>query len=341
MLRQSLPLAAGVLGRIVRPRVSRVTIPITYDCHQKCKTCDIWKINKENPDLRKAEMKLEEFEAFCSVNDLFWIALTGGEPFLQKDIVGILKAALTYSKLVSITTTGFSSKKIEKDICQGLVSSSAVLALNVSFEGPKCLHDEITGVKGSYQRALDTYKRLLLTSEAQDGRLRVGISYTTSSYNIGKLDEFMEDVEREVPGVPRLTYGIAQDSPSYYQSESHRIKVAPPSTEVESLVRKMLPTLGKGPFDWVNRKYLEGLVDGHKPQCVAGQYSLMLDPYWNVYPCMFFCPDVPVGNLREVDFDLGKLDLTRCREEVKNCRIPCWTPCEAYSTIVFRPWRVL
>ena len=333
-------LAVGVLDRIVRPRVSKVTIPVTYDCNQKCKTCDIWKINKEDPSLRAKEVAVEEFGKFLQVNRLLWVALTGGEPFLRKDMSNLLEEALTHCSLVSVTTNGFDWAKLTQDVGLGLSRSrDSLLAVNVSFEGPQDIHDMVTGTEGSYRRALSTLKALRALGNP---RLRVGVSYTTSSYNEGRFLDFVQEMGRDFPGLNALTYGIGQDSPSYYQDSLHRVKVAPQEEEVRQVVNMALPSFkGYSPFTWVGRKYLEGLVNGRRPKCVAGTYSLMLDPYWNVYPCMFFCPSTPVGNLREVDFDLRKLDYARIKDLVGKCKIPCWTPCEAYSTIVFRPWRVL
>lgn len=342
---ENLGLAVSVLDRIVRPRISRVTLPITYECNQRCKTCDIWQINKKNPRLREKEITLEEFNRFCETSNLLWIAFTGGEPFVRHDIHLVLLKALEKVRLVSLTTNGFSGEKIWDDVywnCLRLLRGNSVLAINVSFEGPEDIHDEIAGVRGSFQRALDTYRKLYWISTNRDSRLRVGISYTSSSYNQGRFGDFVKELKGEFPGPEGITYGIGQDSPSYYQDSERSEKVALSDFQLNLFIHDILAgfKIGRNPFNYVNKKYLEGLVNGKQPKCVAGQYSLMLDPYWNVYPCMFFCPDNPIGNLREVGFDLKRLDYSKCSELVGNCK-GCWTPCEAYSTIVFRPWRAL
>ena len=67
----------------------------------------------------------------------------------------------------------------------------------------------------------------------------------------------------------------------------------------------------------------------------------MFDPYCNAYPCMFFCPTEAIGNLRELEWDIKNLDFERCKKLVGSCRTPCWTPCETFPTMLFRPWRAL
>lgn len=339
---QYIPLTVGVLDRIVRPRISRVTIPITYDCNQKCKTCGIWKINKENPSLRDKEMTLEEFSKFLKINKLLWVAITGGEPYLKPGIHLFLQEAMKGCSLVGVTTNGFNGERLQRVTwgCLGAVKSNSVLAVNVSFEGPEALHDEIAGVKGSYQGALSTYRRLFQTSKG-DRRLKVGISYTTSYFNQGRFGEFKEGLGREFPGYGGFHYGIAQGALFYNWGKYRR--VIPDYIEVKKFVEEVRSNYPSrlNPFSWVSDKYLDGLVNGRRPKCVAGQYSVMLDPYWNVYPCMFMCPTNPIGNLRELGFDLKKIDYEESRELVNGCESPCWTPCEAYPTIAFRPWRVL
>jgi len=166
-------LAGSILGRIVRPRVSRVTFLITYDCNQRCKTCDIWQINKKNPDLRKTEITLGEFEQFCQYNDLLWIALCGGEPFVREDINEILRLALSSVKLVSITTNGSNTDKILNSVVYALEKSrGSTLAVNVSFNGRKEVHNGISGVKDSYGKALQSFKGL---RAIKNNRLKAGI----------------------------------------------------------------------------------------------------------------------------------------------------------------------
>jgi len=333
---QYLGLTSSVLDRVVRPRVSRITVPVTYNCNQKCKTCGIWDINRKNPSLRKKELTLQEFKTFCEVNDLLWIAPTGGEPFLRKDMDEILAVALNHARFVSTTSNGSLPDRITDYVKTALGSSKGSMTLSISFNGSEEVHNEISGVKDSYRKARESFIRL---SEIKNPRFRVGISYTTSYFNVGKLFEFIERFDYPLD-LTTISYVIAQDSPSYFREDSTIIP--PPDGEITRLVEKVLPEYKVGSiFDYIGKKYLEGLLNGHKHKCVAGQYNLMLDPYWNVYPCMFFCPDKPVSNLRELGFDLSRVDYEKCREVVGNCKLNCWTPCEVYPTMLFRPWRSL
>lgn len=335
-----LPLALDVLGRIIRPRISKVTIPITYECNQKCKTCGIWTTYRQNPGKKSSEITPSEFSKFCSNNDLLWIAFTGGEPFLRPDMGVILSIALQYCKLVSVTSNGFSPSKILLNVTNALLKTDkSILAINISMNGSKIVHDEIANTPGSFDRARDTLKAL---RDLQNPRLKVGVSYTSSSLNKWEFSTYLREMQDIGISLENITFGMGQDSPSYYQGGVVKDTVDPGKSYTQDFAKEIAFKLdGKfNPFVQISKKYLRGYYKEQYPKCVAGQYSLMLDPYWNVYPCMFYCPSTPCGNLREVGFNISKLDLSSCKSIVKTCA-GCWTPCECYSTIVFRPWRCL
>ena len=348
--------AFTVLKRMVRPQISRVGVSITYDCNQHCKTCDIWRINKENPKLRKKEMSLEEFQEFCKANpQLIWIALTGGEPYLKKDMKGFLDACCSVPslKLISITTNGSVPDKIEEDIRHFLGNGrrDITVASSVSFEGPLEKHDEICGTPGSYKKALDTLRRLEKFQE-EDSRVRTGISYTLSSFGLGGLKATMESLGKYCPPVSQVQIGIGQEA-EYYQWKDHK-SVVPEylalADELEWFRRQFTLRDKLDPYGLVSDTYLRKAVqcyrDGAKfPRCVAGQYSCSVGPYWYVHPCLFMFQH-SLGDLRDYGYNLQSLlDGTKetWKPLVDRCvrEKGCWTLCEDYCMIVMRPWRVL
>ena len=71
--------------------------------------------------------------------------------------------------------------------------------------------------------------------------------------------------------------------------------------------------------------------------CTALSSSCFIDPYWNLFACSIW--DAQVGNLRDNGFDLKTLWESQARKQLRqdvadgNCP-HCWTPCEAYPTIL-------
>lgn len=345
-----------VLKRMVKPHISRVGVSVTWDCNQRCKTCDIWRLNKEKPELRKGEMTIEEFQMFIQANPgLIWICLTGGEPFLKKDFKDFLDATCEVPtlRLISITTNGSVPDKIEDDIghFSRNPNKNVTLAIQVSFEGPEKEQDEITRTSGSHSRALDSLKRLRRLAK-EDSRIRCGIAYTISTFGLHNLGPTMESLGEACPPIRRVTIGVGQVADYYHWVDDKQI--VPDGLELlkdlewikgKYSLRDKLDPYGAISYAFL-RKAVRSRRDGTgSPRCLAGEYTCSVDPYWNVLPCVFMFQH-NLGNLKDYNYNLQELlDDTRgiWKPLVDGCndRGGCWTNCEDFCMIAFRPWRVL
>ncbi|HEX5323723.1 MAG TPA: hypothetical protein VFW40_08050, partial [Capsulimonadaceae bacterium] len=115
---------------------------VTYRCQSRCLTCNIWQIKP------KDELELWEIQEFTRKNPYFrWLQLTGGEPFLRKDIVDIAKAFFENSPglyVVTIPTNALCERsyvisKVRAMLDMGIPK----LAITISLDGYRELHDEI------------------------------------------------------------------------------------------------------------------------------------------------------------------------------------------------------
>jgi radical SAM protein with 4Fe4S-binding SPASM domain len=71
--------------------------------------------------------------------------------------------------------------------------------------------------------------------------------------------------------------------------------------------------------------------------CTALSSSCFIDAYWNLFACSIWSEQV--GNLRANGFDLSDLWDGSRRRELREAVVAqrcshCWTPCEAYPTIL-------
>jgi hypothetical protein len=145
------------------------------------------------------------------------------------------------------------------------------------------------------------------------------------------------------PGLPLsdIHLNLAHHSSHYYRNPED---VAPPSGSARALVdavhagrgRALSPLAMMERRYWsVARKYLDsGDVGG---RCGALRGSVYLAADLTVYPCSIF--DRPLGNLRDVDHSLRSLKELNAAgaalREVDARRCPgCWSPCEAFPTLL-------
>ena len=83
----------------------KLAITPTLNCNARCQFCNIWKYH------HKDELGLGFYEKLFKIlrNDLFWLQVTGGEPFLSPILYDILKSATKEFKnlfLINISTNG-------------------------------------------------------------------------------------------------------------------------------------------------------------------------------------------------------------------------------------------
>ena len=128
---------------------SQVVWEITLKCNLKCFHC-----GSSAGQERLNELTTKESLKVCKeLAEIGFrgIGLMGGELFLRKDWEVITKEIKDLGMAVSTVTNGFF--KPEK-IIPKLVKLD-VDCVTVGFDGTEQIHDEIRGVKGSFQTALD------------------------------------------------------------------------------------------------------------------------------------------------------------------------------------------
>lgn len=308
----------------------KLTFAITYSCDSRCKTCNIWKKKTEG------ELSTKEIKDFFHINQFPWINLTGGEVFCRKNLMEIINA-IQGTFLLNITTNGIQTNKIVKN-CKKINKKFPKFVLTVSIDGPKEIHNWIRGIK-CWEKAVDTLKKI------RKADIESYIGYTFSPYNIGYLEETFQDIKKKIPDIGMKDFHINfyHESDIYYNNEN---LIDEQSGFKEKLKRNVDMFLKKKkglyPISFLERKYLKFIEkyiqNGTCPlPCEALSSSCYIDPKGNVYPCIFL--NNKLGNIKETDFKLKPICNSKkaieTRRKIKERRCPgCWTPCEAYQTIL-------
>jgi len=319
-----------------------VNFAITYKCNSCCKTCSIWKIKPNN------ELSLKEIEKFAEKNKFInWMRLTGGEPFLRKDYVDIVKVLnenLPYLYFLSTPTNSLLGDLVVKKVKEVLKFFKKGYTISVSLDGPKDVHDNIRGIKGNWNKAIDVYKKLKKL-ESEYKNFKVYFGYTISPYNVGMFEKTIEEVKKEIPSIIKKDFhvNLFQISDVYYGNQNMKVDkdfFEKAKEEVDIALESRKKSLDK--IDIVESKYLRNakkyLETKQCPiDCNIFNLSCYIDPMGDVYPCTMF--NFKLGNLREVDFDLKKIltseKARKSKEIIKKKKCPhCWTPCESHQMIL-------
>ncbi len=319
--------------RLSRPY--KLTLTLTYRCNLRCRYCRIWE-RRSGP-----EMKTDEIEAFFDRQPYFsWIDLGGGEVTLRSDLLKIIEIVIDKSPrilLLHFPTNGFLPDKVLA--AARLVKRLGVhrFIISVSLDGPPALHDRLRGVEGSFEKALATFEGL----RKREG-VETYLGMTLGLENTHLTGETYRAVKKELPWVRETDFhfNLAQNS-FYYHNLEEELSLPP---ELGGVLRRARRRSAgwRGPQKFLEYRYLGAarkfIKTGRCPlACLSLSSSCFIDPTWKVFPCLGY--DRPLGNLRESGFDLDPIwsgpEARKVRAEIEKGGCPqCWTPCEAYQTIL-------
>ena len=337
-------------GRVARANVARLKRPLklnfalTYWCQYRCKTCNIWQ-RKPTDELTTAEVL-----QFIDRNRKFsWVDLTGGEIFLRADISDIFDAVVaSWRELVVLhfPTNGFLTDTIvriaERVAHQGIPR----VIVTVSLDGDAETNDEVRGIKGGFERQMETFAAL----HQMDG-IEAVLGMTLSRHNVGQVERTFAACQRRYQQLTREDFhvNLAQTSEHYYGNSADTSPVAPRDAALRELRAHRDQRAGSLSVSrWIEDRYLRELErfleTGVTPmRCHALRSSCFVDPWGTVFPCISYTR--PLGRLRETNMMLDSIwqeaGTALVQREIWQGNCPhCWTACEAYQSIlgnVIRP----
>ncbi len=118
--------------------------------------------------------------AFKRAKSLLHLTITGGEPFLRKDLTEIISEIIENSGVprVSIKSNGFYINRI-KEYIPKLISrhKNTEFTLSISLDGPKEIHDKVRNFKGAYDKVLETVTIMKEYRKKKKFLFKIGLCY--------------------------------------------------------------------------------------------------------------------------------------------------------------------
>ena len=334
--------AATALGRRITPPF--VTLYVTTRCDESCIHCFYW--DELNPKPNR-DFTLDEFDrTLGSMGEIFNLFIGGGEPFLRKDLAGIILAAYKRNKAanVYVPTNGQHTERTVSALAEVLDAAPGMrFHLNLSIDHvDEAEHDRIRGRRGAFQRVLETAEALkplrrqhpnlilhTLTTVMRDNQadiLRIheelldrfdpdGTSYNYCRGN--PLDPEQTDVDPEI--YHRLAERVRADR------RSGRIRQGALGTLNHSLDEQVR--------DSVERTVLE---DRAQFSCVSGRLACVIYSNGDVTECE--TKNSPLGNLRDANYDFRSLWFGQTAQQVAHeaangCY--CTHECGHYASTIY------
>lgn len=184
---------------------------VVRHCNQYCRFCS----NPETEymlDVETAKKQIDDFKR----RNYFGIILTGGEPSLSPNIPQIAEYATSQGLHVRMITNGTGIADLEK--ARSFVKAG-VRHYHVSIHSHRPeVEDFLTGVKGSFKRAMEALENLDSLSREFD--VTVNINTVINSYNADHLDENVRFFIERAPIISHFVWNNLD--PSMGRAETNR-----------------------------------------------------------------------------------------------------------------------
>jgi len=340
-----LPRLPGYMGfrRLGAPRLLpfNLVISVTYRCNSRCKTCNVWQRSAQ-------ELTTDEWrQVFANLGHTpYYLTFSGGEPFLRDDIAQIVASAIALCQpaIITIPTNGLLTRVIPARVSEILEHAGKVqIGINLSLDAIGEQHDAIRGVKGNYEKALETYRRL---RELAHPNLTLSIHTVVSRFNVGNIEE--------------IYTALARLEPDSYISE-----VAEQRVELQTMDSEITPSpdeyarvadflavqarnsshTGLAKLTQAFRAQYYGLAkrilfeERQVIPCYAGFSSGHISPDGDVWACCTRAESL--GNLRDTGYDLAPIWFGDRAESVRRSIAAgeCFCPMAnvSYSNMLLHP----
>lgn len=285
------------------------SIIVTYRCNARCNMCNVW----QHPNNLNDEIGLETIE---KLPEMFFANITGGEPFIRRDLPEIIALVRRKARRIVISSNGFFTRRII-----ALFEKYPDLGIRISVEGLSKTNDAIRGIPDGFDRTL----RTLLTLREM-GIRDIGFGMTIQDLNAKDLIHLYRLAEA-------LGYEFATaalHNSHYFHKLDNRIEnIDTVSKEIDKLIRLLLksPKIKK----WFRAYFNYGLLHYIRGNprllpCEMGDDGFFLDPSGNVIACNGMDSAMPMGNLRLQTWEeiWASPQAEQVRQAVRGCRKNCW-----------------
>lgn len=342
----------------VRPGTPlNLTFSVTNRCQSRCKTCGIWRIYRDDPAKRREELTADEIERiFRSLGHVYVFNISGGEPFLRKDLGEIIRLACRHLTpgIIHIPTNAIAvdrifdeTRKILDFLKRRFPGVRLTVKPSLDHIGPR--HDEIRGVPGNFEKVMALFARLK-GLQAEHPHFHAELGTVVSRWNVREIEEIAAFVTRL--GTDSYRNEIAEQRSEMLNQED---PITPETREYEAAIRFFVDQIQR---NMTQRVLFQRITHAFRLAyyalavrilrenrqvipCYAGISNAHMTPYGDIWACCTLGYDQPMGNLREHGYDFPALwNSPRAREVrrfIRDGRCACPMANQAYSNILMDP----
>jgi MoaA/NifB/PqqE/SkfB family radical SAM enzyme len=328
----------------------QLTFFVTRKCNARCPFC-FYVDNTSNTKNSEAELSLDEIKKISSsLGKLLWLAFSGGEPYLRKDLVEISKVFYDQNKpVIMLFPTNGLMPDLIKDKTEQILKycKNSVVTVKLSLDGLHDDHDALRDTPGCFDKTMKTYQLLgeLLERHAN---FELGINTVFCSENQDNMDKIIDFVQG-MTNVKTHTISMVRGNltDSQYKEvdyKKYRCAIKRLENNLKNRTSNIYRFRGarlKAAQDILQRRLIhQTLLDQKRLiPCYAGKLNLVLTEAGDVYPCEIL--STSFGNVRDYDYNMKKVvHSEKARpvlDSIYNKRCYCTHECYFITNILFNP----
>lgn len=167
---------------ITQGKNKHLILHVTNHCNFRCSHCFV------DFESKKKDLKLEDYKKIANdINNLMWLDIGGGEPFLRKDLYKIIN--LFKKQVVAIPTNGFLTDNIINQVNK-IETSNCELTVNFSIDGLKDTHNKIRKNNDSWDKIWFTFEQL-----KKIGKAKLRVITVINNKNIKEIIPLMKEIQ--------------------------------------------------------------------------------------------------------------------------------------------------
>ncbi|MBW8041928.1 MAG: radical SAM protein [Planctomycetes bacterium] len=334
-----LSVQAGSDGRMKTPPF--LILFINSVCNLKCGHCFYWRsLNKED------DLTFDEIIAFAKDYGSFEnLNLSGGEPFIRKELGGICRFFIHNNqvKQIYIPTNAYFPDKMQRHIEEILKEPALqLLVIEISLDGMAEYHNNLRGDSKSFQKAMESYT-MLEGIQKKDKRLRIHSISTVTSDNIAEIRRLTDFLYNQCPSMDHHNIAMVRGDRKNQTLETPQLEAY---RDLWKHVDVLWKDREKGRFGAIVEPMLQwakGKITLQQQQvipCLAGILSAVVYANGDVSFCEF---SKPSGNLRKRGFFeiWHSPEAEQLRRDIKKKRCYCTNEIFLWPSIVFQPFQLM
>lgn len=282
---------------------------ITSKCNASCEHCFI---SEESRTGRNDIKKENIYKMIDSINSSVTLSLTGGEPFLRKDIYDIVLYITRnkHIKGINISSNG-TFPEIIQDFIKNIYQVSKIpIRIQMSLDGTAEIHNKIRKIKNGFNKVMES-SRIIKSLQQQYSQLSYVVAITIMNenmYNIVDLVDYLEENKINsklsiVRGNSFSTFGLNKRIASDYYDPCNDVSINPDK------VRAIINNISRKYNDYLSgsqKKKIEIMLNTiiekkRQIPCYAGYKDCVLYSNGDIG----ICEQVkPFGNLSKWDWNV-------------------------------------